>query len=214
MNNWNRYNDKFDALSKREKGMIVVAVITIIFLVGFTYGVEPSWVKNKSLRTEMVYLERQIASFSLQQQTYELAAGNDPDKELKARLAQIEKRTERIENEFKAEINTLVTPNSMPALMASMLGLSKELTLQKVEALAPIDLNHNAEEPVIGLYQHGVRMVFTGSYNDTQLFLEKLEKVEWQVYWNEMTFDVKTYPESELTIEFYTLSTEKVFIRV
>ena len=102
----------------------------------------------------------------------------------------------------------------MPALMAAMLGLSKELKLQKVEALAPINLYQNEEQQVVGLYQHGVKMVFTGSFNDTQLFLEMLEKVEWQVYWNQMKFDVKAYPESELTIEFYTLSTEKVFIRV
>ncbi|MBO1255851.1 type II secretion system protein M [Alteromonas sp. 5E99-2] len=214
MNRWNRYSDKFEALSKREKSMLIGAVIVVILLVGFTYGVEPSWKTHTSLRTEKVSLERQIASLRLQQQTYALAENEDPDKDLKARLAQIEKRTERIAKEFKAEVDALVLPNSMPALMASMLGLSKELTLRKVEALAPINLYQDTEEQAVGLYQHGVKMVFTGSYSDTQLFLDMLEKIEWQVYWNQMTFDVQAYPESELTIEFYTLSTEKVFIRV
>lgn len=214
MNQWNRYNDKFDGLSQREKGMIIGSVIIVIFLIGFTYGIEPSWVQSKSLHTEKISLERQIASLRLQQQTYQLAAGNDPDKELKARLAQIEKRTKRVESEFKTEIDALVLPKSMPALMASMLGLSEKLTLKKVEALTPINLYQDADEQAIGLYQHGVKMVFTGSYNDTQSFLEMLEKIEWQVYWDQMTFDVKSYPESELTIKFFTLSTEKVFIRV
>ena len=214
MASWSEYSEKFDGLSQREKLLSFSAGLVVIFLVGFTFGVESLWVNNNEMRTELVSLDTQITNLKLQQQTYSLALKSDPNTASKAQLAQIQKRYQRIDADFSKELHKLVPPSSMPALMASVLGLSKNLNLIEMKAIEPVDLSFKENEKSLGLYQHGVRMVFNSNYSNAQNFLESLEQTQWQVYWDVMTFHVQTYPNATLIIEFYTLSTEKVFIRV
>lgn len=214
MQTWQHYGDKFETLKQREKILTLGAGILVIAMLGFTYGVEPLWLNNNKAKIEITSLDRQIANLTLQQQTYALALKTDPNGDSNVQLAQLEKRTKRLDSNFSEELNKLVSPASMPALMASMLGLSTNLNLVDMKAITPINLFADKDDQDLELYQHGVRMVFNGSYANAQTFLESLEQTQWQVYWNVMEFNVQTYPTATLTIEFYTLSTEKVFIRV
>jgi MSHA biogenesis protein MshJ len=219
MLSWQLYESKFDALIQREKVMALAAGIVVIVLMGFTYGIEPFWRENQDLQVESTSLERKLNSLNQQQQTYALVLAQDPDADVKAQLVQLKKRTEQVENQFSNEINKLVPPSQMPKLMASVLGLSKALELQQVNALPPEPLftsstNNNSDNKNAKLYQHTIRLVFKGNFENSLHFLNALEQTEWQVYWSVMTFTVKEHPDSELIIEFYTLSTEKVFIRV
>lgn len=216
MLSWQLYESKFDALSQREKLMALAAGVVVIILVGFTYGIEPFWKKNQDMQTELMSLEHKLNSLNMQEQTYALALAQDPDAEVKAQLAQLEKRMKQVESQFANEIEKLVPPSHMPRLMANVLGLSNALELQQVMALPPEELlvssTNNTQDAK--LYQHTIRMSFKGNFENSLAFLNALEQTHWQVYWSVMTFTVQQHPSSELTIEFYTLSTEKVFIRV
>lgn len=219
MLSWQHYERKVDALSQREKVMALAAGVMLITLIGFTYGIEPFWTESQDLQLELKSLERKLDSLEQQQQTYALALAQDPDAKVKAQLVQIEKRAAQVESQFANEIKKLVPPSQMPKLMANVLGLSKALELQQVSALPPEPLftssiNNNSDNQNAKLYQHTIRLVFKGNFENSLHFLNALEQTDWQVYWSVMTFTVQEHPDSELIIEFYTLSTEKVFIRV
>ena len=215
MSAWQKYSDKFDALSQREKVMSLAASMAVIVLVGFTYGVEPLIKSNQSMRKELATLEVQASSLELQKQVYGEALAVDPNQEYEEQLAQLKQRMLVMDTKFEDELGQLVSPSSIPALMTSMLSVSDNLVLDEMQALEPVNIfADKTDMQDIALYQHGVRMRFTGTFADIQSFLAELEESSWQVYWRLMTFDSLEYPEASLTIEFYTLSTEEVFIRV
>jgi len=49
------------------------------------------------------------------------------------------------------------------------------------------------------------RLVLKGEYFPIMDFLSKIEKNDWQIYWDEMDYTVTKYPEAQVVIEFYTL---------
>ena len=53
-----------------------------------------------------------------------------------------------------------------------------------------------------------------GRYFAVRDFLARLEQLSDKLYWRSMAYHVKDYPTAEVTLEVYTLSTEKAFIGV
>lgn len=215
MTQWQTYSNKFDALSQREKLMAFVAGLAVVLLIGFTYGVEPLVKDIADKQKTLKALEMSESSLSRQEKVYQDALNKDPNAEPNEQLTQLRKRMRNLDEQFSDELSELVPPSAMPALIAEMLGLADNISLSMMEALAPENVfSKNETMQDVALYQHGIRLEFSGSFDNVLRFLTALENTDWQVYWHLMTFNVDTYPTSTFTIEFYTLSTEKVFIRV
>ena len=96
--------------------------------------------------------------------------------------------------------------------------LAIPLKLIELQSIAPLPIllekNMEDEEPKVGLYRHGVALVFEGNYFDIQQYLEKLESLPWHFYWKKFDYSVAEYPTASVELEIYTLSTNKAFIGV
>jgi MSHA biogenesis protein MshJ len=103
-------------------------------------------------------------------------------------------------------------------MLENVLVGSKGLKLIELQSITPISISlgqsQEGEEPIAGLYRHGVTLVFEGSYFDIQRYLEKLESLPWQFYWKKFDYLVGEYPTASVELEIYTLSTNKAFIGV
>ncbi|WP_019605400.1 hypothetical protein [Teredinibacter turnerae] len=85
---------------------------------------------------------------------------------------------------------------------------------QKLSGLTPLFDNATtsaeiAEARVAGVYRHSVRLRLHGTYFSVVDFLTRLEKLEWNFYWEFIEYKVDAYPRGDVTLEVYTLSTEK-----
>lgn len=66
----------------------------------------------------------------------------------------------------------------------------------------------------IGLYRHGVKLVFEGDYLATVEFLQSLEQESWRFFWQALQYDVEKYPKARITLTLYTLSPERAWLGV
>jgi MSHA biogenesis protein MshJ len=66
----------------------------------------------------------------------------------------------------------------------------------------------------VGLYRHGVKLVFEGDYMTTMEFLESLEQKSWRFFWQALQYDVEKYPNARVTLTLYTLSPERAWLGV
>jgi MSHA biogenesis protein MshJ len=71
-----------------------------------------------------------------------------------------------------------------------------------------------AKASEVGLYRHGVRLVFEGDYLTTMAFLESLEQKSWRFFWQSLQYDVEQYPKARVTLTLYTLSPERAWLGV
>ena len=65
----------------------------------------------------------------------------------------------------------------------------------------------------INLFQHGIHIELHGSFWDLVNYLQKIEALPERFYWRSLDYRVGNYPDATVTLELYTLSTSKDFIR-
>lgn len=52
------------------------------------------------------------------------------------------------------------------------------------------------------------RLIIRGTYFSVMTYLQHIEKLPWNIYWDKLDYQVKSYPTATATIEFYTLKPE------
>jgi MSHA biogenesis protein MshJ len=212
---------KFLDLSLREQILILFCGLAVVILIMYTFLLEPMFNHSEKLQqnsksdaTEITILTGQVAELTEKLQ-------DDANGPVRERIALLKRQIQNVSNQIKAQTDSLVPANKMADMLESVLAGSKGLKLIELQSIAPLPILLNqpeeveeGEEPIAGLYRHGVTLVFEGNYFDIQRYLEKLESLPWQFYWKKFDYLVGDYPTASVELEIYTLSTNKAFIGV
>lgn len=122
---WKQWSAKFDAISMRERLMVGGAVVAGIVFIMNTLVIEPTQAREKALRSQVTMQQTTIANMALEVAQRELAAQTDPDRDAKARLAQLTQENQRMRDALRTAQKGLVAPERMGALLQQLLGNSR-----------------------------------------------------------------------------------------
>jgi MSHA biogenesis protein MshJ len=209
---------KFIKVSLREQVLILLCGLAVLILIIFTFFLEPLLDDSKKLKQNIVSAEKEMTSLARQVVDLTNKLKTDPNVPILKRISMLESRIQSIDRQLGEQTNSLVPANKMAGMLESVLAGSKRLKLIELRSIAPTPLlleqRQTIDEPVAGLYRHGVSLIFEGSYFDIQQYLERLEALPWQFYWKKFDYLVGDYPTASVELEIYTLSTNKAFIGV
>jgi MSHA biogenesis protein MshJ len=209
----NKIQEKFDSLTKREKIIVVSAMLAIFWSLWDSFFYQPASKKQLTLKQELISLNSEI---STQRQTASLlqSAGNaDPNKEIQNKLAELKAQYTRLQEQVMFGNKRFVPPERMADALSDMLKQNHQLTLLKLESL-PATTLLEAKEQYQPIYKHGLVITFAGTYADTVRYLESLEALQWAIIWESLDYKVKEYPMAEITIRVVTLSFDKGWLGV
>lgn len=212
-------SDKFSLLSKREKVLTLTAGVVLIVLVGFTFFIEPALKDWEKYRADIAAEEMRQRPLLQRQQVYVEALGEDPDAALKEELTALSQSLTELNEAFEAEFAKLVDPAAMGPLIKQVFQHAGALTLDEMVTLPVINMikpNAGEQKPIEkrSLFQHGIRLTFTGTFFDVQQFIAKLESQTSQFYWHSLDYQVTDYPNASVTMQVSTLSSQEAFIGV
>lgn len=216
-----RLGERIDALSLRERAILFVSLLAVLFLVA-------DRVLFPAQRNVQQQLEKQI-----QQQLSQLGTINDqverivrenvddPDAALRIRLEALRKQYAELELSSGDITRGLVSPREMTRLVYAMLRENRSLQLVKAENLKPEAIPLTAAGAPAGdgatgpaVYRHGLRLQVRGRYPDIVRYLHTLENLSWRVMWGEVHVETANYPVSHATLTIYTLSLDQGWIGV
>ncbi|MGH1371215.1 MAG: hypothetical protein ACRBBW_04210 [Cellvibrionaceae bacterium] len=60
-----------------------------------------------------------------------------------------------------------------------------------------------------GVFKHAVEVQWGGGYFETQRFISALEELPWRLYWDNLNYSVTDYPNANVSLQVYTLSTDR-----
>jgi MSHA biogenesis protein MshJ len=209
---------KFLKASFREQLLMLFCGLVVVIYMMYTFLLEPQL--NNSEKLQQDNLRAKNETITLVGQVAELAdkLKTDPNDPIRKRIAVLKKQIQNITRQLETQTDNLVPANKMASMLESVLAGSKGLKLIELQSLAPIPVlleqPKEGEEPMAGLYRHGVTLVFEGSYFDIQRYLEKLESLPWQFHWKKFDYLVGDHPTANVELEIYTLSTNQAFIGV
>ncbi len=219
-----RLTEKIDALSLRERALLLGAVLAVVFSVWDQWLMVPLTRQHALVTHEMDAVQVNLTKFDNQIESIVESQRQDPDKANRDRLAKLEARHERLDARIAELVVDLIPPQKMALVLEEILVRKKGLELVRVESLGakPL-LGPDAHEPsgkpdnpavIPGIFRHGLVIEFNGSFLATLEYLQALEGLPWRFFWESIEYQVDDFPKARVTITVSTLSFNEAWIGV
>lgn len=227
---WQQLQEKIDAMNQRERIILLVTLLVAVLMLFQVVLIDPLIAERKRGKLEVARLQEAISTDNnaLLILNAQLQAGVNRDKEnMKLRLAE---ESKNLDKKIEESVVALIPPQRMPELLESVLSQNKELRLVSLEN-RPVSrvLDEAAEEknepqkartqekPAAqkqGLYKHGFVLTLSGNYMAAIRYFDDLSKLPWRFYWDDLRYQVESYPNATITLEVHTVSLSEDWIGV
>jgi len=232
MQQWAHFSEKFNAKPMREKLIYGGMGFVLIYALMDFIVIQPLFKERASLDLRLDVATKEISKLSTQEQLFAQALTNDPNAQKKREVEDLKSRLAQADKNLETLSTGLIASKKLPAALHDVLKSAGALQLTGMETLAPvrIQLNIATEQEVIdseqaplsvfeppeedeyrdvGVFKHSVVVALKGRYFDVVSYLAALEQLPWKIYWEGIDYKVDGFPEAEVKIEVYTLSTEQ-----
>lgn len=210
-----------DARTLRERVALILAVVVVIaytWLVFVFDVLDAGQEENARLINNTV---NQINSELTRNQNIRDSYTRDPNAFIRTRITALEQDLREVDSTLLNLYGELILPQQMAGVLTEILQGETTLRLISFENLEPESLMDDEEAQLqgfddeqINVYRHGLRMVFEGDYLETIRFLRRVEGLDTSFFWDNLDFEVIEYPRASITLNIFTLSTQRGFIGV
>lgn len=221
---WDALNARYAALSRRERGLVALALVLGPALLVKNLVADPQWARARILEKSLATQGSALGDLKALAVIQRTQLASDPDAGKKAELAALTADREQLDGRVKELGSRLVRPEQMNGLLERLLARHAGLRLVSLKTLAPTsaikpatpaEAKGNADKPearVFDLYRHGVEIRLEGSYAELQSYLEQLERMPQRLLWEQLDYRVIDYPRAEMTLTVFTLSPERTWL--
>ena len=235
---WQRYAQRFDALTVRERAMISAALLVALLALAYTLMIEPELIKHRRMSTTMQQKQAELKAFEAQVTALIASRAHDPDRAERERLAKLNRELAELEARVADEERRFTAPSQMRTVIGGLLARSRGVSLVEMKTLAPTTIAESraaaakpapgvkppaaAKPPAAGkpqpserlIYRHGLELTLTGSYLDLLAYVRDLEQLPTQLYWASLELDAADYPKVATKLTVYTLSLDRAWLNV
>ncbi len=228
---WQEYSAKFLTITPREQYLVFLTGLIGIVFIFFTLAIDEKLIAIEKLTKQINQTTTKNKSTKTSIQILEQSLANDPNIAIEKQIAQYEKKLSTVDDELMLLTSDLINPIQMRYALIDLLKMEKTVALLSFEIIeaqalklpqqesAETDKSDDSEDSTqskqsLTLYKHGLKLKLKGDYFALRDYLKQLEKLDWKFFWQTFDYKLIQYPNSELHIEMYSLSTKKEFIGV
>lgn len=218
---------RFDALNRRERIVVSIAVWLMALLVMDTLAITPAQRQSGAIGRTIAEKQAGIARAETEVAALRAKREQDPDAAARARIAELEKRIAAIDVQLKNARTQIVPPEKMAGLLEQLLRRNKRLELVSLRSTAPETMGRaegpagadkgastQGKGPAEALYRQGMELTLSGSYADMLDYVTQIEQMPWKIFWGRLDMKVETYPRAKLVLNVYTLSLDKTWLSI
>lgn len=216
---WQMFTDKFNGMSMRERVILLLAVIAVLYLVWTLLFLNPLNNQVDNLQTRQQALENQVRDLQAQEQIFSQASGQNPNASKLRQVEHLRQRLVALDEELQTLAVGLVPADMLPQVLHDVLSSTGELELLGMQTLPVERLSISGEAQSaetgetadaapqqVDVYRHAVELKVRGSYFAVARYMKALEDLQWRFYWDTLNYQVEQYPLATATLEVYTLS--------
>ncbi|MBD1391082.1 type II secretion system protein M [Neiella sp. HB171785] len=207
---------RFNDMTARERGMVLAAGLVVITMLLFSLWLGPTLEQSDRLTKQLQQTEQSSENLQQQIDTLHTVLKRDPNDAVRVELKSIEHQIAALDTELGELTVDLVSAEQMLPVLQSLLSTARNVTLVGLSSIPaqPVLKLEQEQQADVGMYRHGIELQVTGSFFDVYRLIESIESSQWRFYWQLMDYQVTEYPEAEVRILLYTLSTSEDYIRV
>ncbi|WP_413112655.1 hypothetical protein [Thaumasiovibrio sp. DFM-14] len=216
---WKVWQTRFQALSRRERSLLALLLLTAVAWLGGVGIVEPIYLKRLQQQQAFDTTEQQLIQHQELLASAQWQYKQDPDLELNRQISALKAREALLQQQLELQVRQLVSPAEMAALLEETLALAQNIeiiSLRSLPAQALTQDSDSEQQEAIqggGYYLHPFSLTLSGRYRDIYTYLKALEAMPVAFYWQQFDYQVKRHPIAEVNLMLYTLGPRKEFIR-
>jgi len=213
-----RYADRLDAMSLRERVLIFLAAAVVIVAIVDSALFDPISRRQKVNSQRIHQQEDEIRTMQGQVQAYAQARTGDDANAKRQRLEKRKLELAALDRELAARRSELVPPERMAKMLYEIVKRNPDIELVSLRSLPATGLTPSLTAILgsggLALYRHGIEITVSGSYLKTLAYVGQLERLPAKIMWGNMELQAAAYPMVTLKIALYTLSPEKTWLLI
>ena len=213
-----RYADRLDAMSLRERVLIFLAVAVVIVAIADSALFDPISRRQKVNSQRIHQQEDEIHTMQGQVQAYAQARTGDDANAKRQRLEKRRLELAALDRELAAKRSELMPPERMAKMLYEIVKRNPDIELVSLRSLPSTGLAQSLTAILgsggLALYRHGIEITVSGSYLKMLAYVGQLERLPAKIMWGNMELQAAAYPAVTLKITLYTLSPEKTWLLI
>ena len=220
-----KLQEKIDSRVLRERVILFVTALAIVFMLWNLVVQSRFDLKTTALRADLDKIAAERKQTETQITAFVMAAASDPAILKKNEITALKQQIAEVENKLSGLSQGLISAEELPKILEEVLLRTasvnllavktlpaSELMLTTVDTTAPDDAKEIQQGT--GVYKHAVVIKVSGSYPQLVQLLTAIEALEWKFYWEGLDYKVTQYPEAEILIRVFTLSSDEGLLGV
>jgi len=196
---------KVDALVLRERVLVLIAGIVVVFFVTDSLAFQPIYQKQQVLLQGIQDQEVQLEILRVQSNQLR----EDNTLEQSSPLTQLQQELGDSRQELESRLNAMLSPDKAASVLEQILLKEKGLALNRVNTkqatLTSIDEASGDIVVIDDIKRYELKLQLEGGYLETLRYLQALEALQWKFFWERISFSVTDHPIASIDVEIYTL---------
>jgi MSHA biogenesis protein MshJ len=221
---WLKFVKTVEVRKVRERYVLLGVMLLVVLYVWFMLAQDIVQRKLTEVGDSIDSANSQIQAQAVEQDAMRASHSADPNSQARIRQRELQAANVEMDNKLDELYGQLIDPQEMAVMLARI--LQRDTTLQLVDlqnlpsasiltSSVQRDAQQPGSEPVnVEVFRHGLRMEFDGSFVETVRYLRSLEEFKNSFFWERLELKVVEHPTAHITLEIYTLSTERGWIGV
>lgn len=200
--------DRIDALTLRERVLIFIAGVAVLYLVVIMGLIQPLARQEMQIAQKINLAHQNIAQTDASLNSLISPAVQAQDQ---AQLAHLQQRVHHLQKHLGATNGAFVPPRDMVGLVRGLLVYTPGVVLVRLVNKPAIPIRKSPKGPVLA-YRHVLSLVIRGRYPAIVHYLTLLAQRRPRVLWGRFSLTA-TYPYSTVHLRVYTLSLQQALLR-
>lgn len=213
-----RYADRVDAMSLRERVLIFLAVAVVLVAIADSAFFDPILRRQKASSQTTQQQQDEIRAMQAQLQAFAQARVSDGPNSKRQRLEKRKIELAALDREMAASQRELVMPEQMAKMLSEIVKRNPNVELVSIRKLPAAGLSPavtpDGTPEGSALYRHGIEIAVSGSYLNMLNYVSQLERLSARIVWGNMDLQAGVYPKVTLRITLYTLSPDKTWLLI
>lgn len=217
--------EQIDSRILRERVLIFLTLLAVIFLI-WNFLVQSTFDReSKRLQAEAEKIAIEHKALETHITTLTMAMASDPAITKTKELGSLVANISEVESRLSGLSQGLISAEQLPKVLEDVLRRTASVKLLQVRTLAATELqlgtvktnSAGTTTPEVrgaGVYKHGVLIRVAGNYSQLIQLMTEIEALQWKFYWESLDYTVKEYPNAEIDIRVFTLSSEEGLLGV
>jgi len=204
---------------KRRLQYFILSLILIYFIWAFLI-LNPVRSTKNELAAQSIALQSQLAELKQKISSLNNAVKNKDISHALAKKKQIEIKINQLDSMIAKSHLLFITEDDWVKFKKEIIDQQKDIDKnislatiidQPVQAWKPPSEDKMDPTKVTPetIYEHQLELRFSADYFSTILYLSRLEKLPWSLYWDSLNYNVLTYPKADVDIKFHIFTHEK-----